>query len=757
MRHLKLVFVGENNVGKTSLLITTTSGSFPSEYIPTVFDNYSAQWEFNGQKFLIGLWDTAGATDYDRLRPLSYPQTDIFIFCFDLNQRESLQHLKNRWIEEISHHCPNAMIVVWGNKLDLLQRKKPIIRWIQKETQHHRKEKSWKRLLSRWFSFSSSSSSSSSSSKTIMIMCPGLHEDSYSRIIAQSLLDHVNDSHNTLNNLELLMVQYRGTKAIPQRIVFPEMIADILKSISYVQECYHPYNEQVHIFLLGCGVGAGLALAAARRAPYRSVSGIHVINGMYCGKRFLWSHLGKEGLLKYIHNIANHSGGPNQVVDYNEVYPANSKNNAFHCQHLTHSSHDHNFVSSSSLDECNSISEESELNTSNDIKNGMEKFEEEKDVNENQEEEEEEKNKSSKVIDVVEENDDKIVHILEKPIPQLTKDSLIIGEIDWERRLDHMQQHHGQHILSQAFLQIADLETLSFHLSTHVCNIDLNTKSIDTATIEKAQSLANQIIHDRRSVDIGHYSPHDASQLPDMRQKDLSGLKGDSVRIVSVNKFDRQPCCGTHPPDSGFVGSVVVLGTEKVKKTTRLYFICGNRVTNYAFDSARTFRSMASKMRCGPQMTEVEKALDQKLASANSLRKQLTEYEKIVNRVVAEEICHESTRTEHLRVCVSVLENRDVKDLKKLAKEKHFHTEPTVGMLLSKSDDACPFVIFGSDDLKQSEIDMRTLMKMMLAKHKGRGGGSKIFVQGSFHTNNEEPIVKDVRSALEGLSVSSNE
>jgi len=116
--------VGDTSVGKTSLLISYTTNSFPPEHVPTVFDNYSANAIVDDESITLGLWDTAGSyTEFNELRPLSYPGTDAFIVCYSVIDPQSLKSVQDRWVPEISQHCPGVPIILVGTKFDL--RSKP--------------------------------------------------------------------------------------------------------------------------------------------------------------------------------------------------------------------------------------------------------------------------------------------------------------------------------------------------------------------------------------------------------------------------------------------------------------------------------------------------------------------------------------------------------------------------------------------------------------------------------------------------------
>ena len=113
---LKTVAVGYGCAGKTCMLIVHVKKKFPDVYVPTVFENYADEID---DETLLAYWDTGGGEDYERLRPLSYPDTNAFILCYDVARKDLFDELESYWYAELRHHCPDTPIILTAAKIDL--------------------------------------------------------------------------------------------------------------------------------------------------------------------------------------------------------------------------------------------------------------------------------------------------------------------------------------------------------------------------------------------------------------------------------------------------------------------------------------------------------------------------------------------------------------------------------------------------------------------------------------------------------------
>ncbi|XP_060924672.1 ras homolog family member Ua [Limanda limanda] len=126
-RRVKCVLVGDGAVGKTSLVVSYTTNGYPTEYVPTAFDNFSAVVSVDGQPVKLQLCDTAGQEEFDKLRPLCYTSADVFLLCFSVVSPASFQNVPDKWVPEIRRHAPFAPLVLVGTQCDLREDVKILI------------------------------------------------------------------------------------------------------------------------------------------------------------------------------------------------------------------------------------------------------------------------------------------------------------------------------------------------------------------------------------------------------------------------------------------------------------------------------------------------------------------------------------------------------------------------------------------------------------------------------------------------------
>jgi len=212
-----------------------------------------------------------------------------------------------------------------------------------------------------------------------------------------------------------------------------------------------------------------------------------------------------------------------------------------------------------------------------------------------------------RVLDTQERNG-AVLHVLEKPV----QPGEVGAELDWTRRFDHMQQHHGQHLLSAAFDKLG-APTLSFHLGERTCTIDLDA-AFGKLEVAKAEALANDSIWRDLPVVARDFTGEERARLPLRKEP----VKGD--RVVLVEGVDASPCGGTHPARTGEVGCVAILKAQKWGDgKSRIEFACGARVVRLLHEATDLVSGAAEALKAAP--ADVAQAAARVAAESQARRK----------------------------------------------------------------------------------------------------------------------------------------
>ena len=246
---------------------------------------------------------------------------------------------------------------------------------------------------------------------------------------------------------------------------------------------------------------------------------------------------------------------------------------------------------------------------------------------------------SAGVLDVIAE-DGLIWHILAAP---LAADS-VTGVLDWSRRFDHMQQHTGQHILSQAFIQLADAETVAFHLGAAAGTIDLNRIDLDAAALAGVEKAANAVVDAALAVTPTFVTPEALAGIPLRKPPKVT----EDIRIVQVAGYDWSACGGTHVANTAQVGLIKVVATERRGTELRVTFLCGQRARA---DYARLLTlAQGLVARFTTAQDDLLETVDRRAAEMQVLRKELAELEGLWVESTAATLWHEAERRGAQRV-----------------------------------------------------------------------------------------------------------
>jgi alanyl-tRNA synthetase len=349
---------------------------------------------------------------------------------------------------------------------------------------------------------------------------------------------------------------------------------------------------------------------------------------------------------------------------------------------------------------------------------------------------------SSRVLDVEITEDDVIIHYVDQ-LPSEEVEN-VEAEIDWERRFDHMQQHTGQHVLSAAFERLYDAGTTSFHLGKETVTVDIGLDPVTPEQLQAVEQLINQIVLEQRPVHTVFVEQEELSQYPLRNAPKVS----ENIRLVIVNDFDWSPCGGTHPRNTGEIGPIKIIGTERTKGATRVEFACGWRVLRLMQQKQDIIKSLQQKVSSGE--LELPDAVDKLLVKNRDLEKEIQGLQSDLLQYQASEMVERAEWWNSYRLVAQALPISEIKGLQALAKAITDHSG-VVALLVGEGGvgkegkSVVPVVLARSQDV---DISMNTLLKSLIEQHGGKGGGSPILAQGGIECSTSPDALLDQTTDL---------
>ncbi len=339
------------------------------------------------------------------------------------------------------------------------------------------------------------------------------------------------------------------------------------------------------------------------------------------------------------------------------------------------------------------------------------------------------------VIDVqIWENDEAIIHLLANVIPS----GPVSAAIDWPRRFDHMQQHTGQHILSQAFIRVAGAETIGFHLSDASVTIDLDQKTINEKEIEAVEQMTNEVIWQNLPVKIMEVSLEKARSLP---LRKIPPVNNGQLRLIDIGGFDLTACGGTHVKQTAEVGLLKILKHERRGSKQRITFCCGGRaLADYDLKHQVAGR-LSNQLTTGIDQlpSSVSKLQDEFKEARRQLKKQQTQ----LNQMEAQQLWRDGQQYGDLTLVAHVFEDRDQGEIRALGKEIAAHGQTIALLGISGARSALIFNKSGNTPGSMQEALSAGLQELGSKS----GGGSEMVAQGVGPASDPDQLRRALQAA----------
>ena len=339
------------------------------------------------------------------------------------------------------------------------------------------------------------------------------------------------------------------------------------------------------------------------------------------------------------------------------------------------------------------------------------------------------------VVDVVDDDSGDVVHIVDSGPEAVTPGQSVRGSVDWPRRFDHMQQHTGQHVLSAAIDRLFGVRTVSFHLGAESSTIDLS-RELTRDELVSAEVEANTIVFEDRPVGVRFVTAEEAGSLPLRKEP----VRGGTLRLVDVDRFDLSACGGTHVARTGAIGIIAVGSTERFKGGQRIEFFCGGR----ALTEFRSMRDALASSGCLLSVTahKMPQAIEKLQLESRERQRSMLSLQQELARYRAEELAASAERLPKGRLVARAVD-ADAVGLKSMASA--IVARPGYIAVLVSTTKPALVVVARSEDVNMAANQVIATLTAMFG---GRGGGKPDLAQAGSLVADPAAILEAARNAI---------
>jgi alanyl-tRNA synthetase len=310
------------------------------------------------------------------------------------------------------------------------------------------------------------------------------------------------------------------------------------------------------------------------------------------------------------------------------------------------------------------------------------------------------------------EDGERIVHVLDR---ELSGTEDVRGVVDWVRRFDHMQQHSGQHILSQCFVEVLEGETQSFHLGEQVSTLEIGISAASDADLEKVESRANEVVFEDREIRTYFVEAEHIETVPLRRPPKKEG----TIRVVEVGGFDFSACGGTHCRRTGEIGLIKIIRWDKIRNNLRFEFLCGRRARQDYRDKNRSVLEISQKFSVHER--DAAAAVEKTIQETRQSRKKLKQLQEALAGFEAREAVEKGAGWLVKRVWT----DKTAEEAKLLALNIIRLAERAV-LFAVRGGERDHFIFACSEKMP---LNMRELVPLVMERAKGKGGGGASLVE----------------------------